>query len=296
MEKLIERARASMNLILLITVFSTISVLNDERSTLSLLMELCNGINSSNEILKDPRLKSTSLAKCIENNAILKNSSDKILSIKISDLKYVSCKDENELCVPLNNKQEIQRLQPELLSEKYIDDPIVATLDQDIYLRLFGGKKGIADKILERADELNISRSKTILSIDEKERGQLKIPIINMSTDIFHAVNLFIFTLIWPYFYLLSVVRTIACEISFLNERSGMDWIFFHADNMSVLFGLLWLMSPLIVLIVLSLNYSVTLPIAFAVGAVITFLSIFITIQIYNTKRALYSRFDKLGG
>ena len=293
LDKLIDRARASMNLILLITVFSTLSALNDERQALSLLIELCDGFNANKELQEDPRLKSTSLRNCIKSSPLSEYATDKILSINLKDISYLSCKDNWEMCVPLASTGEVRTIDSAVLEEKYIDDNFTAKIVAEHFLDVFK-IEGVADKILELANELKVSVSNTVLSLDEKERGQFKIPILNVTTDAGNAATLFVFMLIWPYIYLLSVVMTIGSEIPFINERSGTDWIFFHTGNTSVLYGFIWLISPLAAVTVLFFNHSISLALASVIGATIASLSIVATSQIYKIKKKLYCKFDEL--
>tara|TARA_R110000737_G_scaffold4387_2_gene14326 strand:+ start:2848 stop:3750 length:903 start_codon:yes stop_codon:yes gene_type:complete len=293
LDKLIDRARASMNMILLIGVFGSVSAINDERQGLSLITELCEGFNANEQLKGDPRLKTTSLQKCIKKSPSSEYSLDELLTINLKDIRHLSCKKQNERCVPLASAKEFTPLGHELLSAEFIDDVLTAQIMAD-HMDEFFMSEGVADKILELANLLKVSESDTVNTIDEKERGKLQIPIINMSTGVENAVTIFFLILIWPYLYLFSVVRTIGSEIGFITERSGTDWIFFHTDTVSIIFGFTWLISPIIISTFLYLNYSISLMAASFQIASITLFSFFITRQIYKTKTKLYLKFNEL--
>ena len=282
-----------MNLILLIAVFGSLSAINDQRQGVSLLIELCNAFNANEQLKDDPRLKSTSLQQCMKGRTALDYSLDELLTINLKDIKILTCKNQNELCLSLSSNKVIEPINPEILGSEFIDDVLTAEI---IFRRndRYYNPVGIADKILELANTLKVAESETVNSIDEKERRKVVIPVISVSTDVKNAVAIFLIVLIWPYLYLFSIIKTIGSEIGYITERSGTDWVFFHNGSGSIVIGLIWLTSPIVVSALLYSNHSISL---IEASFQITFFSLFsflITKKIYETKKKLYLQFDYL--
>jgi hypothetical protein len=236
MEKLIERARAAMNLLLIFSIIIIIGAVNDDRPTKKLVNQMCEELKElSGEIKKRTYIDSSTLTFCKTADKELTSNKTILLDIKLKDIQLFITGSKG-IYIPSY-----------CTDAEHIDDINCTKIAAGAIQAFFGNYKliPIMNSILDNARKFDIGTNGTVKDIDDVEMGQVNLPVVGIKVRISIGFLLFGIFLIAPYTYIISVVVTIGQESKYLTKREGVDWVFFQTKPFGLMIGFLWLLFPI---------------------------------------------------
>ena len=256
MENLINRARASMNLILVATLLLSWGVFRESPDVISLGLNIHSLVSESVKPMRTPAMSAFLDDIAVSQSKGL-TKEQAVAIVQVANL--LSFREANFATLFLFKSPEPSRRSGQLdLANRLTRDFEKIENFKEIkprfkpYARLMLSAK--AERLenylseLERLfQEAKISEAGSLKDLEEKVSLRIKLPLIGESIAAGFAITLISLGLLGPYLYLLSTSAAIRGEIAFLTERKGLDWVFFHPGTLGVSIGVLWVSGPGIV-------------------------------------------------
>jgi len=299
MDRLIDRARAAMNLILVTSLLVLWASAQKSIEVLNMGVEI---YQAADGIPKEIKPESVVLFLSKVNS----KKGDLTSRVSFTSLATVLDIDEHQV----KQLPSIQRDRFNKWYEAQTADPKKRELFNSSLKEAFDIKKfGMDLQMMKLENEVNIVLNRiqrlekivnneqinpllTFGDIQQRFSRKLKIPFIDQEVTTDRAVFLLALALMGPLAYLLSICATLLIVMKNSDMVIGLDWIMLHPGRLSLILGGLWLFGPALAVGFGMVTEAVFWPISLTLSFLLAVMAILILRKTLEIRCVLHKRLD----
>lgn len=244
MNKLVNRARAAMNFLIIVSLFLLFGLMNGEPNiyrTVEKIYELAQKVPDearSNNLKKFLSYKTNRFWSNVRSEEVLLNMPLKNILILENNDGYKITPFEVQKIIA------VQAQQDETEAILALADKLYRVFEE---AEEWDNSLAFLKSHFEASKLSDYARVKDLVA---KYSASMKLPLIGEAVEINKVLPFIAIFILTPLFYLLSTIKGIKEETKYMKDRKGTDWIFFHPGRLGVLLGSIWLFVPTAVVIV----------------------------------------------
>lgn len=262
MARLVDRARAAMNLVIVTSLLVLWAVSQESINVINIGMSIHSTAErisfDSDESYKHEGIISfrrsvDDLLKSVRENSG-DNLREKIGNVSASTILAARPPSTNNilpasLVLRAIASGALVLMEDELASRKGQGDVEDVVNDNSVSINAFiwFGSEALANEVdhLDRLmSDAELSEQLTLQEVQNRLSKKITIPFIEQELPIVGAIPLIAAALLVPLLYLLSLCGAMKLAAERVDNHDGIDWVFFHPGILGLVVGIAWLAAP----------------------------------------------------
>ena len=299
MERIIDRARAAMNLILVTSLLVFWASAQKSIDVLDMGVEIYKAADGMPKEIK-PESVALFLSK------VDSKKGDLTSRVAFTSLATVLDIDEQQVkSLPdiqrtrFNNWYNAQTADPkkkELFNTELKEAFDIKKFGMDVQMMKLENEVNIVLNRIQRLENIvkneQINPLLTFGDIQQRFSRKLKIPFIDQDVTTDRAVFLLAIALMGPLAYLLSICSTLLIVMKNSDRVAGLDWIMLHPGKLSLVLGGLWVFGPAFAVAFGMVTEAVYWPISLTLSFLLTAMGILVLQKTFQLRHLLHNRLD----